>query len=192
VDPRKTAHGKLDQDKLSNMAKSAKKSAAKRPLYGIHRVDNAKNHTHAWIVTLQRRNKIWCKYFSDGKFGSKPKALAAAKAFRDSTLDANPPMSRADYASIRRRNNKSGVVGVCRHVSIEVRDGRKVKQPYWIAFWPLEGKRVGRAKFAVSRHGEDKAFKLAVAARKTALKELKQDPFANSSGLKRWLRSSAA
>lgn len=176
------------------MAKSAKKpaakkSAAKKPLYGIHRVDNAKNHTHAWIVTLQRRNKIWCKYFSDGKYGSKPKALEAAKTFRDTTLDANPPMSRAEYASIRRRNNKSGIVGVCRHVATEIQNGRKVKAPYWIAFWPLEDKRVGRAKYAVSRHGEDKAFKMAVAARKKALKGLKEDPFANSSGLKRWLKA---
>lgn len=174
------------------MTKTTKKPAARKPQYGIHRVDNAKNHTHAWIVTLQRRNKIWCRYFSDGKHGSKPKALAAAKAFRDSTLDANPPMSRAEYASIRRRNNKSGIVGVCRHVSTELHNGRKVKQPYWIAFWPLEDRRVGRAKFAVSRHGEDKAFKLAVAARRKALKGLREDPFANSSGLKRWLRTSAA
>lgn len=176
------------------MAKSvkkpaAKKSAAKKPHYGIHRVDNARNHTHAWIVTLQRRNKIWCKYFSDGKYGSKPKALEAAKTFRDTTLDANPPMSRAEYASIRRRNNKSGVVGVCRHVATEIQNGRKVKAPYWIAFWPLEDKRVGRAKYAVSRHGEDKAFKMAVAARKKALKGLKEDPFANSNGLKRWLKA---
>lgn len=174
------------------MATKPKKSLVKKPLYGIHRVDNAKNHTHAWIVTLQRRNKIWCKYFSDGKHGSKQKALEAAKAFRDTTLDANPPMSRAEYASIRRRNNKSGIVGVCRHVSTELQNGRKVKQPYWIAFWPLEDRRVGRAKFAVSRHGEDKAFKLAVAARKKAMKTLKEDPFANSSGLKRWLKASAA
>jgi hypothetical protein len=174
------------------MAKTARKSAVKKPLYCIHRVDNDTNHTHAWIVTLQRRNKIWCKYFSDGTHGSKPKALAAAKAFRDTTLDANPPMSRAEYASIRRRNNKSGIVGVCRHVSVETQNGRKVKQPYWIAFWPLEDRRVGRAKYSVSRHGEDKAFKLAVAARKKALKSLKGDPFANSAGLKRWLKTSAA
>src|SRR5262245_34032434 len=93
--------------------------AARRSSYAITRVDSERHRTFAWIVTVQRRNRIWRRPFSDRSHGGKAKAFAAAKAFRDEILRQHPPMSRAEYCQIKRRNNKSGLAGVCRYVYVE-------------------------------------------------------------------------
>lgn len=140
-------------------------------------------------MTIQRKGKIFRKKFSDGLFGGKRNALKEAKAYRDSILEAHLPMTRVKYAQMRRKNNRSGVPGVCRHVATELRDGKTVEHAYWIAFWPPgpDG-RGGRKKFSVSRHGETKAFARAVQARKQGLKNL-HGLFIRTPALRTWLKS---
>jgi len=161
--------------------------AAPRPHYGITRVDNERHRTFAWIVTIQRRNRIWRRSFSDRSHGGKGKALRAAKAFRDQILRQHPPMTRAEYCRIKRRNNKSGLAGVCRYVYLEGQDSQTVERGYWLAFWthaPGVGKRI---KFSISRFGERGALRRARHARKEALAALDGE-WINSTGLRQWLR----
>ena len=49
---------------------------------------------------------------------------------------------------------------------------------FWVASWPLPDGRRKRVKFSVKKYGEDGAFKMALKARKDALKALegKFDP----------------
>jgi len=111
----------------------------------------------------------------------------AARAFRDEILSSHPPMTRAEYASIKRRNNRSGVPGVCRHVAVEMVSGKPIERAYWIAFWMTRDGRSARRKFSVARHGEKKAYQRAKAARVDALAAM-DGLYATSSGLKGWLR----
>src|SRR5262249_57441026 len=92
-----------------------RKEAARRAMYGITRVDHAGSRTHAWRVTIQRQGRIHVGHYSDGVFGGKQKALAAAKKFRDSHLSKHPPLTRRDYSSILRRNSRSGLARVSCH-----------------------------------------------------------------------------
>lgn len=142
-------------------------------VYGISRVDNEASRTHGWLVTVQRRGVIFRKHFSDGILGGKQKSFLAAKAFRDEVIAKYPPFSMREYSNIVKKNNRSGVVGVCRYCASETRDLPEEKQRwFWVASWPLPDGRRKRVKFSVKKYGEEGAFKMALKARKDALKSL--------------------
>lgn len=142
-------------------------------VYGISRVDNEVSRTHGWLVTVQRRGQIFRKHFSDGVHGGKQKSFLAAKQYRDEVIAKHPPFSMREYSNIVKKNNRSGVVGVCRYCASETRDLPEEKQRwFWVASWPLPDGRRKRVKFSVKKYGEEGAFKMALKARKDALKSL--------------------
>jgi len=162
---------------------------AKRPSsYAITRIDSERHRTFAWIVTVQRRKQIWRRSFSDRSFGGKNKALNAAKAFRDRILRQHLPMTRAEYCQIKRRNNLSGLAGVCRYAYPYTRDKKTVGRDYWVAFWTPASGKSKRIKFSISRFGERGALKRAMRARKEAVATL-DGQWVNSVGLWHWLRT---
>lgn len=156
--------------------------------YAITRVDSNTSKTHGWIVSVQRRGEHWRKTFSDRVHGSKSAALAAAVAYRDKALVAHPPMTRAEYASIKRKNNRSGTPGLCRYETPTTERGEVKLKAYWVAGWPIKGRRGKRVKFSVEGLGEKGAYRMALAARREALERLDQ-PYVNSRGFKSWLET---
>jgi hypothetical protein len=142
-------------------------------VYGISRVDNPASRTHGWLVTIQRRGVIYRKHFSDGVLGGRNKSFAAAKAYRDDIVAQHPPLSMQEYSNIIKRNNRSGVVGVCRYCASETRELPEERQRwFWVASWPLPDGRRKRVKFSVNKYGEEGAFELALQARNEALEKL--------------------
>jgi hypothetical protein len=156
--------------------------------YAITRIESKPHRTFAWIVSVQRRKQIWRRTFSDRSYGGKIKALTAAKTFRDQILSQHPPMSRAEYCRIKRRNNKSGLAGVCRYIYPGGHDRPANQLGYWLAFWTLAPGKGKRIKFSIDRFGERGALKRAMRARKEALAAL-DGQWVNSEGLRHWLRS---
>jgi hypothetical protein len=156
------------------MPKARKQSAAntRRPMYGITRVDHERSRTHAWRVTIQRQGKIHVGHFSDGVFGGRQKALAAAKKYRDSLLAKYPPLTRKAYCSILRRNNRSGLAGVSFHSEVIETERGPVERRFWIARLPLQPWRTKLVKFSVAKYGAEEAFRRAVKARMDALSGL--------------------
>jgi len=159
----------------------------RRAIYGISRADDDAKRQHCWIVHIERRRRVLRRTFSDGLHGGRWKALGAARAFRDELLVSHPPMTRAEYAALIRKNNRSGVPGVFRQVSVETTSAGAVERASWIAYWTKpDGKRAIR-KFSIRRYGEKDAFARAKAARKRALAEM-DEPHTTSRGLRNWLR----
>ncbi|MBV6476330.1 MAG: hypothetical protein MOGDAGHF_01920 [Rhodocyclaceae bacterium] len=145
----------------------------KTPIYGVTRVDNESSRTHGWLVTIQRRGVIFRKQFSDGVFGGKTRSLAAAKAYRDEIVAKHPPLSKREHAEILKKNNKSGVVGVCRYCAAVASGTAGTGQRwFWVASWVLPDGRVKRVKFSVNKYGEEGAFKQAVKARRGAVRQM--------------------
>jgi hypothetical protein len=137
---------------------------------GIRRIDNPLTRTHSWHVSIQRRKKIITRHFSDGVYGGEEESYQAALAFWHETDQAQPQILRMEYADILRKNNTSGVPGVSKHKS----DGRE----YWNARWPTSVGESKSAKFSVAKYGDQKAFELALAARKAGLENL-DEPYKN-------------
>ena len=88
----------------------------------------------------------------------------------------------------KRRNNKSGLAGVCRYIYPGVHVRPAVQRGYWLAFWTLAPGKGKRIKFSIDRFGERGALKRAMRARKEALAAL-DGQWVNSEGLRHWLRA---
>ena len=134
----------------------------------ISRIDDDQTRTHAWLVRVQRRNRVHHRYFSDRVYGGKRQALVAATAYRETLLQTLPGLTRQEICRIRKKNNRSGVSGVSRHEA----PGRTPTSPrmaYWLAQWPTGEGRAKRRKFGVKKYGEDGAYRRALQARQQAL-----------------------
>jgi hypothetical protein len=154
-----------------------------RAMYGISRIDDERHRTHAWRVKLVRRGKQLVKNFPDKQWGGKQKALVQAKQHRDHLVKQYPPLTRKEFCTTLRSNNKSGISGVYRYAkSFSLKNGKLKRSWYWEATWPIGNSQQAHINFSVNEYGEEKARKLAIRARKKALKELDGYFWASSRG----------
>lgn len=142
----------------------------------ISRIDDNQTRTHAWIVRVQRRNRIHHRYFSDSVYSGKRLALAAAKAYRETLLRTLPEFTRPEVCRIRKKNNRSGVSGVSRHETAG-RTPTSPRRTFWVAQWPIGGGKAKMRKFSIKRYGERGAYLRALRARRTALTALSQEAY---------------
>lgn len=138
----------------------------------IYRIDHKPSHTHSWLVTVQRRGRIYHQHFTDSVYGGKRKALAAAKVHRDRLVGSLKPLTRPERCRIKKKNNRSGVSGVTRIDAIEVGRGQLRRRQYWLAQWPIGNGKATMRKFSIKQYGEGGARQQAVQARQAALKHL--------------------
>ena len=142
-------------------------------MYGISRIDDDAHNTHAWRVSLRRRGKSLVKNFPDKKYGGKRDALAAAKKYRDQLLEQYPPLTRKEFASVRRRNNKTGITGVYRYAKkYRLADGQEKERWYWEAHWPTESGQHESVNYSVNNYGEELARRLAIRARERGMSQV--------------------
>ena len=121
-------------------------------LHHVYRIDEQASHSHRWLVQVRHRGRVVKRYFSDGVYGGKRKALVAALRFRKVVLKA---VNRKGYGlwlrTRKHRDNTSGITGVGRYVLRDRSGSRLVLRPFWQAFWADEtGKRRAR-KFSVPK-----------------------------------------
>lgn len=138
-----------------------------RPNYGITRIDQPEKKNHGYYVRITHRGKGVQKYFPDKSLGGKPKALKAARAFRDAVLDKMPRYKQESACRKKRRIKHSGIIGVT-HVVSKSPKGKVYE--YWQAAWVDGDERRRTAKFSIARYGDGKAMDLAKKARRDGLK----------------------
>lgn len=153
-------------------------------MYGISRIDDLVNRAHSWRVSLRRRGKKFVKNFADKKHGGKELALAQAKKHRNEILEKNPPITRKEFSSVLRRNNKTGISGVYKYAKrYALKDGTEKEIWYWEANWPTEVGVSEHKSFSVNRFGEEVARQMAIRARETMLANLSGVFWASERGL---------
>ena len=156
----------------------------------IYRIDDAGSRTHSWLVTVQRRGRVYHRHFTDSVYGEKRKALDAAKVYRASLVKCLRPLTRAERCRVRKKNNRSGVSGVTRIDALEKNHGGTYHRRYWVAQWPIAAKdrsftalprsvgggKARTRKFSIKRYGEQGARQRALHARRQAMKSLGKIP----------------
>lgn len=130
----------------------------------ISRLDYDEHRMHCWRVSIRRRGMRIVRNFSDTVWGGKSKALVAAKNYRDDVLRAIPPLTKLEYANLKRKNNKSGVTGVYR--------AKQGKSFSWVAKMQLPDGKTLEKGFSEQEFGFERAQNLAIQARKKMLRLL--------------------
>lgn len=150
-----------------------KNNRTSQKMYGISRIDDKKYNIHAWRVSLTRRGKRHVKNFPDKKYGSRQRAFESATVFRDKLISNIPPISRREFCEAKRRNNQTGITGVCKYAkSYTLKDGTLRETWYWEANWPgSDGKNIS-VNFSINRFGEDMAKRLAIRARENGMQSV--------------------
>lgn len=127
----------------------------------ITRIDHPAKRTHGYNVRVAWKGEKYGKFFSDRIHGDRLAALDAAIAWRDKTeKQIGKPRTEHQVVGWHSRNN-TGVVGVRRRK----RGNVEVFEATWISRGDKR-KRVTTC-FSIARHGEKKAFKLALRARQS-------------------------
>jgi hypothetical protein len=131
----------------------------------ISRIDQPERHNHGYYVRLTRNQKTQSKFFADKSNGGKRAALRAAKQHEAELLEQAAANGKKRKQTVSSRNT-SGIVGVTRGQWEE--SGKRVA--YWQAAWVgSKGERLNR-KFSVNKHGEERARRLAIKARREGVK----------------------
>jgi len=139
---------------------------------GICRIDQPHKHNHGFFVRVSRKRKIHSAFFADKKHGGREQAFAAAQVHHKklrAKLGLPRQISRRLNAEIVRRRSRSGIHGVQRVINRRVKPWRK----YWVATWSPEPYVVARMQFSIRKHGEAKAKRLALRARRAGLRSMK-------------------
>ena len=146
-------------------------------MLNIRRVDHDASRTHCWRVTVQRRKQIFERDFSDWLHGGRQPAFQAAQVYREKLVKAYPPLNKAAYCAIRKKNNRSGISGLTRVDTWEMYKGLRFRRLYWDAQWPIGHRKAQHKKFSITKYGEEDAYLRAFTARATALKALSIQTF---------------
>jgi hypothetical protein len=134
---------------------------------GVSRIDS--KDTHGWFVRKSFQGKVYSKFFSDNRFGSKAAANEAAVTYRAQLDEKYPPPETRAFRFQVQKNNKTGVVGVS-ETFMRSRNGKKI--PCFTVTWrPQKGKSCTR-KFSILAHGREEAFRLAVEFRQLKEQEM--------------------
>jgi hypothetical protein len=129
-----------------------------------------------WAVRVKRGGRmVHQRYFSDRRFGGKRQALARALKDRDAVL-RKLPRSHPKQRSV---SNKTGVVGVfvTRRLSRRRAKGKRRVLRYYEAnwMWPPGSRRQVQRSFSWTKYGREEAWRLAVEARRAALRRIAQE-----------------
>lgn len=122
----------------------------------VARIDQESKRTHGWYVRVRFKGKTYSKFFSDGKCGGRYSSLLAALTWRDTT-EKKIGKIRTDKHIVTVSNTSTGVVGV--------RFNDKLNR-YEVSWVNGVGKQ-GKTSVSITKHGKDKAFRLACEIRKT-------------------------
>jgi AP2 domain len=121
-----------------------------------------------WQVAFSRKGQRHVRRFYDSAHGGNAGARRAAVAWRDRMLAQVQPLSVAEFCQHKRSNNTSGVPGV--HF---LRPGAQ-PEGIWQARLKLgDGTKLIKS-FSVLKHGQHRAFELAIEARQQMLQSVAQ------------------
>lgn len=133
-----------------------------------HTTNISRPNSKRWLFTIRIRGEKHSKNFYDTDFGGKQEALQAALLYKQQIYKK--------YNLGKKGREATGPMkGVSRTASTrELTPGKKRTDAYWQAVWVGINGKQETARFSIPKHGEEKAKKLAIRARKNALEAIKR------------------
>lgn len=126
------------------------------PYKGVTRIDHPKKNMYGFYVRVGWNLQHRSKFFSDKTYGSREQAIEAALAWRTQTEEElGKPHTELQVVGSSR--TPTGVIGVRLHYDKST--------PYYEASWRDNEGRTLRTRYSIIKHGDQKAFELAVSAR---------------------------
>jgi hypothetical protein len=135
-------------------------------------------------VNFTRHGVRYYRRFCEPKYGGSAKARKAAITWREEQLANIAALSLLEFCEQKRSNNTSGTVGV------HFLKSATQPQGIWQAKLKIAGKYVSKT-FAVKKHGERHAYKLAVAACEQMLVLAENRPYFYNKVAKRFAADTA-
>jgi len=139
-------------------------------MYALRRMQHDKG-TWYWVVNFNRRGVSYQRRFYEPMHGGNEAAREAAIAWRDAKLAEVKALGVLEFCQHKRSNNTSGVPGV--HFLTPAAQPEGI----WQARLKLADGTKTTKTFSVRKHGERKAFRLAVAARREMLQRVEERPY---------------
>ncbi len=133
----------------------------------ITRIDHPAKRTYGYFVRIQWNGERRSKFFSDGVYGDRLAALAAALEWRDST-EAVMGKPRTERVVVGKIRSATGVPGVRRR--------KEGNTEYYEATWVTTVGKQGRTRFSIARYGEKRALQKARKVRQQREKERHHTP----------------
>ena len=132
---------------------------------GISRIDSEHSHSYGWFVRVYYKHpEVHSKFFSDGKYGGKRKALEEAKRYLAEYMRENPPPEKLPYQREPIATNTTGVNGISETYQ---RDGKGEKIPCFQVFYaPKKNERKNKRFYHHHYDSREEAFEEAVKFRK--------------------------
>ena len=132
----------------------------------LYEVNYPEQSQIGYLVKGKRRDQPpFHEIFNFSKFPSEEACFKAAKARAKTLHKLYPPLTRREYAQIKRKNFKNEVVGVRKLV-------KKVKgfeYEFWEASWSPRVGFVKKRLFSVNKYGDKEAEQLALKTRQEGL-----------------------
>ena len=144
---------------------------AETKLKGITRIDYEGISTRGWMVRLTRQGKRQQRFFNDREYGSKSKALQAAKRCYSQMVKDSPDIKTTKGRKTDR--NTTGRVGVHLVKNVDARWKNAESFAYCASWIDTKGKR-RKLSFAWNRYGKRHAWNLACLARELELADRKK------------------
>jgi len=110
-------------------------------LKNISRIDQPAKNTFGWFVRIRRDGNKISRFFSDGKYGSREKALQSAQEFRNKNLDEWQSFAKNyDRAMHLGKESNIGYPGISYCVKSKTRNGEIYKEHvFQVSYSPEKG-----------------------------------------------------
>ncbi|MEX0930033.1 MAG: hypothetical protein WD266_02065 [Balneolales bacterium] len=107
----------------------------------ISRIDQPSKNTFGWFVRIRRDGNRVSKFFSDGKYGGKEKAIEMARAFRDENLGKWEKFAKNFDRSMHvGKKSNIGYPGISYCIKTKLRNGEEYKEHvFQVSFSPEKG-----------------------------------------------------
>ena len=136
----------------------------------LYEVNYPEQSQVGYLVKGLRRGRRFHEIFNFSRYSSEEECLKAAKSRAMTLHNLYPPLTRREYAQIRRRNWKNKIVGVRRCI-------KKVKgfeYDFWEASWSPRPGVVKKRLFSVNKYGDKEAERMALKMREEGLINMRE------------------